>query len=44
MTRLTLVDLDPDEYNQGFCYYPFIVKLDGMPVVIHSMIHPMEYV
>ena len=28
MSRPTLIDLNPDEYNQGLCYYPFIVNLD----------------
>ena len=28
ITRPTLVDLNPDEYNQGFCWYPFLVSLD----------------
>ena len=23
-----LTDLNPNQYNQGFCYYPFIVNLD----------------
>ena len=28
ITRPTLIDLNPDEYNQGLCYYPFLVSLD----------------
>ena len=28
MTRPTLIDLNPDECNQGWCYYPFLVNLD----------------
>ena len=28
MTRPTLIGLNPDEYNQELCYYPFIVNLD----------------
>ena len=28
MTRSTLIDLNPDEYNQGLGYYTFTVKLD----------------
>ena len=28
MSRSTLIDLNPDEYNQGLCYYPSIVNLD----------------
>ena len=27
MTRPTLIDLNSDEYNQGLCYYPFMVNL-----------------
>ena len=29
MTRSTLTDLNPYEYNQGLCYYPFTVNLNG---------------
>ena len=28
MIQLTLVNLNPNEYNQEFYYYPFSVKLD----------------
>ena len=28
MTRPTLIDFNPDEYNQGLRYYPFMVNLD----------------
>ena len=28
MTRPTLIDLNPDENNQGLRYYPFMVNLD----------------
>ena len=28
MTRPILIDLNPDEYNQGLHYYPFMVNLD----------------
>ena len=28
VTRRTLIDLNPGEYNQGFRYLIFIVKLD----------------
>ena len=28
MTRPTLIDLNPDEYNQRLCYYPFMVNFD----------------
>ena len=28
MTRPTLINLNPDKYNQGWCYYPFLVTLD----------------
>ena len=30
MIRPTLVDLNPDEYNQGLCHYPFMVNLDQL--------------
>ena len=28
MNRPILIDLNPDEYNRGLHYYPFIVNLD----------------
>ena len=28
MTTTILIDLNLDEYNEGLCYYPFIVNLD----------------
>ena len=28
MTRPILIDLNPDKYNQGLRYYPFMVNLD----------------
>ena len=28
MTRPTLIDLNPNKYNQGLCCYPFMVNLD----------------
>ena len=28
MARLTLIDLNPDEYNQVLRYYPFMVNLE----------------
>ena len=28
MIQATLIDLRPNEYNQGLCYYPFTVNLD----------------
>ena len=28
MIQPTLINLHPNEYSQGFCYYPFTVKLD----------------
>ena len=28
VTRPTIIDLNPDEHNQGFCYYTFMIKLD----------------
>ena len=29
LTRPTLIDLNPDEYNQRLCYCTFIVNLDS---------------
>ena len=44
MTRLTLIDLNSDEYNQGLCYYQFaVILLDIIVVVIQLMIPPVEY-
>ena len=28
MTRPTRIDLNPDEYNHGSCYYSLIINLD----------------
>ena len=28
MIGAALIDLNPDECNQGFCYYPFMANLD----------------
>ena len=28
MSKLTLIDLNPNGYIQRFCYYPFTVNLD----------------
>ena len=28
MARTILIDLNSNEYNQGLCYYPFVVNLD----------------
>ena len=28
MTQPTFINLHPNEYSQGFHYYPFMVKLD----------------
>ena len=28
MIQLTLINLHPNEYIQGLCYYPFAVNLD----------------
>ena len=28
MTRHTIIGLNHDKYNQGLCYYPFMVNLD----------------
>ena len=41
MTRATLIDLSPDKYDQGLHYYPLLVNLE---VVIVLMIHLVKYV
>ena len=28
MTQPTLINLHPNDYSQGFCYYPFAINLD----------------
>ena len=28
MTRPILINLNPDKYNYGLCYYPFMINLD----------------
>ena len=28
MTRTTLINLNPDEYIHGLCYYPFMINFD----------------
>ena len=44
MTRPTLINLNPDEYNQELCYYPFLVSLNKCnEVVVLLLIHPTEY-
>ena len=43
MTRPTFIDLNPNEYNQGMRYCPFMVNLDLMEVVILLMVHLIEY-
>ena len=45
MTRMNLIELNSDEWNQGLSYYPFMANLDNaIGVVILLMIHPVEYV
>ena len=29
MNRPTLIDLNPNEHNQGLCYYPLMTNLDS---------------
>ena len=40
MTRQTLIDLNPDEYNQGWRYYPFMVNFDRCNVSYNSLDNP----
>ena len=45
MTWPIVIDLNPDEYNQGLLYYPFMVNLDRcMEVVKVLIIHPLKCV
>ena len=46
MNRSTLINLNPNEYNQRFHYYPLMINLDTdvMEVVIFLMVHSIEYV
>ena len=44
MTRPAVTDLYSDEQNQGLRYYPFMVNLDVMEVVIVLMIDRVKYV
>ena len=44
MTRPTLIDLNPDKYNQELRCYPFMVKLDRCKEVVILMIHSAKYV
>ena len=46
MTRTTLVDLNSDEYNYGFCDYPFIVNLlvNLCKLYYSCMTHKVKYV
>ena len=44
MTRPTLIDINPDEYNQGFSYHPStVIETDLIEAVILLMIHLVEY-
>ena len=43
ITRPTLIDLNSDEHNKGFCYRPFMVNLDVTKIVT-LMNYSMEYV
>ena len=40
MTRTTLIDLNPDEYNHGLRYYPFIVNVDRCNVICNTFDYP----
>ena len=38
MTRPILINLNPDKYNQGFHYYPFMINLDRCNGTCNNMI------
>ena len=45
MTKASLFDLDPNEYSQGSCSYPFTFNVDDLlPVVIPLVIYLNDYV
>ena len=37
MTQLAVTNLRPNDYSQGFIYYPFVVKLDRCVVLINNL-------
>ena len=44
ITQPTLVKLHPNQYSQEFHYYPFVVKLDVLEVVIPLRAFLIKYV
>ena len=44
MHQPTIINLHPNEYNQGLHYYPFAVNLDVLEVVMFLMVYLIEYV
>ena len=42
MARVTLLNLNPDEYNQGLHYYQFIVNLDRFNGCFNTLNNPFE--
>ena len=36
MTRTSLIDLNPDKYNQELRYYPFMINLDRCNESCHT--------
>ena len=44
MTQSTLINLHPNDYSQECHYYPFVVKLDVLKVVILWTTWQIKYV
>ena len=42
MARVTLLHLNPDEYNQGLRYYQFMVNLDRFNGCFNTLNNPFE--
>ena len=42
MARVTLLNLNPDEYNQGLRYYQFMVNLDRFNGCFNTLNNPFE--
>ena len=42
MARVTLLTLNPDEYNQGLRYYQFMVNLDRFNGCFNTLNNPFE--
>ena len=42
MARVTLLNLNPDEYNQGLRYYQFMVNLDRFNGCFNTLNNPFK--